>query len=49
MINLALNKIQLTYATAEYVKPEDLDEAMQIVFGGARQGLLKPVGAIVNA
>lgn len=34
-------------ATAEYVKPEDLDEAMQIVFGNVKQGLLKPVGAIV--
>lgn len=31
-------------ATSEYIKPEDLDEAMQIVFGSAKQGLLKPVG-----
>jgi phage regulator Rha-like protein len=36
-------------ATAEYIKPDDLDEAMLIVFGGAKQGLLKPVGAIAHA
>jgi hypothetical protein len=36
-------------ATAEYIKPEDLDEAMHIVFGGTKQGLLKPVGAIISA
>ncbi len=31
-------------ATSEYVKPEDLGEAIEIVFGSGKQGLLKPVG-----
>jgi hypothetical protein len=34
-------------ATAEYVRAEDLDEAISIVFGNSRQTLLQPPGTLV--
>jgi phage regulator Rha-like protein len=34
--------------TCEYVSPDWLDEAIEIVFSGSKQGLLKPVGAIAR-
>lgn len=35
-------------ATCEYVRSEDLDEAIEVVFGKCKQQLLKPSGSIVK-
>jgi hypothetical protein len=35
-------------ATCEYVRPEDLDEAIRVVYGTSKQMLLKPVGMLVK-
>lgn len=34
-------------ATCEYVQVEDLDDAIKVVFGTSKQGILKPVGQII--